>query len=80
MRLWQTTTSSLRDGCCIVMLQEKWPDLSISLSTIKRARKDDLGWVKSKPKYCQLIRNANKDTGLEWMSGQVYQGAVQRLL
>ena len=39
----------------LVMLQEKWPDLNVLLSTIKRARKDDLGWVKSKPKYCELI-------------------------
>ena len=49
----------------LILLQEKWLDLRVSLSTIKRARKD-LGWVKSKPKYCQLIRTANKEKRLEW--------------
>ena len=49
----------------LMQLQEKWPDLRVSLSTIKRSRKEDLGWVKSKPKYCQLIRTANKEKRLE---------------
>ena len=35
-------------GQLLIMLQEKWPDLSVSLSTIKRVRKDDLGWVMPK--------------------------------
>ena len=50
----------------LLMLQDKWPDFSASLSTIKRARKEDLGWIKSKPKYCQLIRVANKQKRLDW--------------
>ena len=35
-----------------MMLQEKWPDLRVALPAIKWAHKDDLGWVRLKPKYC----------------------------
>ena len=38
---------------------------NVSLSTIKRCRKD-LGWVATAPKYCQLIREQNKQKRLEW--------------
>ena len=41
------------------MLEERWPDLQVLISTIKRARKYDLGWICTRPKYCQLIRVAN---------------------
>ena len=37
----------------------------MSLSTVKRARQD-LGWVINSPKYCQLIRDANKTKRLVW--------------
>ena len=40
------------------LLCEKWPDLHVSIPTIKRTRKD-MGWVCTKPHYCQLIRNVN---------------------
>ena len=40
------------------LLSEKWPDLHISIPTIKRVRKD-MGWVCTKPHYCQLIRNVS---------------------
>ena len=43
-----------------MMLTEKWPELqSVSLSTIKRCRQH-LGWISTTPRYCQLIREANK--------------------
>ena len=48
------------------VLQKKWPEFSVSLTTIKRARKDDLGWIKTRPKYCQLIRAGNQQKLLEW--------------
>ena len=38
------------------MLLEKWPNLQVSLPTIKRNRKE-LGWVCTKPHYCQLLRD-----------------------
>ena len=36
-----------------------------SLSTIKRVRKQ-LGWVSTTPRYCQLIREANKKKRYDW--------------
>lgn len=38
------------------LLQEKWPDLQVSLPTVKRVRKE-LGWVCTRPHYCQLLRD-----------------------
>ena len=37
------------------MLGEKWPDIIISKTTIKRERRL-LGWVCTRPHYCQLLR------------------------
>ena len=48
-----------------MMLEDRWPDVKVSLSTVKRARKH-LGWIATKPKYCQLIRDANKEKRLLW--------------
>ena len=47
------------------MLCSKYPDLSMSISTVERARRE-LGWVVTTPKYCQLIREANRLKRLEW--------------
>ena len=38
------------------MLLEKWSNLQVSLPTIKRNR-NELGWVCTKPHYCQLLRD-----------------------
>ena len=40
------------------LLTEKWPSLRVSLPTIKRIRKE-LGWVCTKPHYCQLLRDVS---------------------
>ena len=37
------------------LLVREWPDIDVSISTIKRIRKQ-LGWIPTRPKYCQLIR------------------------
>lgn len=37
----------------------------MSLRTVARTRKQ-LGWMITSPKYCQLIRDANKGKRLEW--------------
>ena len=37
------------------ILTEKYPTFEASLVTIRRARQD-LGWVSTRPHYCQLIR------------------------
>jgi len=47
---------------------EDFPD--VSLSTIKRRRKE-LGWVCTRPHYCQLIRAANKEKRKEWCQVQL---------
>ena len=41
------------------LLEEKWPYLQVSLSTIKRNRKQ-MGWVCTRPHYCQLLRTVSK--------------------
>ena len=47
------------------LLIDKFPELSMSVSTVERARRE-LGWVVTVPKYCQLIRIANKEKRKEW--------------
>lgn len=48
------------------LLVARWPELrNISITNIKRCRKR-LGWVATRPRYCQLIRESNKDKRLEW--------------
>ena len=46
------TARQLRD-----LVEDRWPETKASLSTYKRARKD-LGWIVTRPRYCQLIREA----------------------
>ena len=40
------------------ILTNKYPSFEVSLPTIRRARQD-LGWVSSRPHYCQLIREVS---------------------
>ena len=51
-------------------LLETWPSLNVSLTTIKRARKEK-GWVSTRPHYCQLLREANKIKRVEWCKKQM---------
>ena len=37
------------------LLTARWPELQVSIPTIKRVRKR-LGWVCTRPHYCQLLR------------------------
>ena len=46
-------------------LLDKWPELSVSIRTVRRARWS-LGWKSTRPKYCQLVREVNKQKRLEW--------------
>jgi len=61
----ETTARQLRSS-----LVEKYPGLEVSLSTIKRHRKQ-LGWVCTRPHYCQLIRELNKVKRLVWCQEQL---------
>ena len=56
----ELTTSKLHD-----LLLKSIPDVEVSTATLKRARRE-LGWITSTPKYCQLIRDSNKQKRLEW--------------
>ena len=48
------------------LLVAKWPELrDTSVANIKRYRKR-LVWVATRPRYCQLIWELNKDKRLEW--------------
>ena len=52
-------------------LGEKFPELpDVSLSTIKRCRRE-IGWVCTRPHYCQLIRENNKVKRKEWCQKQI---------
>ena len=37
------------------MLLSKWPELQVSIATIKRVRRQ-MGWVCTRPHYCQLLQ------------------------
>ena len=50
-------------------LMERYPALRVSLSTVKRQR-SQLGWVATRPHYCQLIRELNKIKRLVWCKEQ----------
>ncbi len=46
-------------------LLEAFPNVIASVATVRRARQE-LGWVSTTPKYCQLIREVNKEKRLNW--------------
>ena len=45
------------------LLYIHWPGLNVSISTVKRVRRS-LGWVTSRPKYCQIVRELNMEKRL----------------
>ena len=45
-----------RRACCL--LAERWPTFQVSLPTLKRVCKN-LGWVCTRPHYCQLLRDVS---------------------
>ena len=47
------------------IIETRWPGLEVSISTVKRARKN-LGWIAMWPKYCQLVREVNRQKRLAW--------------
>ena len=55
------------------LLENRWPGLQVSLSTIKRACRS-LGWVATRPKYSQLVREANKEKRVAWCQEQISKG------
>ena len=40
------------------ILVERWPNLNVTLSTIKRIR-NQIGWKCTRPHYCQMVRDVS---------------------
>ena len=54
-------------------LEERFPHLRVSIATVKRVRREN-GWVCTRPHYCQLIREVNKEKRLVWCQEQMKDG------
>ena len=54
------------------LLQEAFPGVEVSISTIKRARRE-LGWVGKRTRYCALISD-NKEKRVSWCQDQLDGG------
>ena len=52
------------------MLEEAYPCIDISISTLKRARRE-LGWVGKRTRYCALISENNKEKRVTWCQQQL---------
>lgn len=52
------------------LLTERWPDLQVSISTIKCTWKE-MGWVCTRPHYCQLLCHFNKRKRMIWCQEQL---------
>ena len=59
------------------LLSSRWPDLRVSAAMIKRTRKD-MGWVCTRPHYCQLLRDVSFTTVRS--SCNQWGSAVRRIL
>ena len=55
------------------MFEEKYPEVSISISTINRVRRE-LGWVAKRTRYCAMIAERNKEKRVEWCQEQIRAG------
>ena len=58
-----TEDNKLTSRQLFALFGTKYPDVQVSISTIKRARKQK----SKKTRYCALIREANKEKRLEWL-------------
>ncbi len=58
------------------MLETAFPELKISESTVKRARRE-LGWMAKKTRYCALISETNQEKRVQWCKQQVEGGDLE---
>ena len=58
------------------MVVKEYPDLSVSVSTIKKARRA-LGWNSKKTRYCALISEINKEKRMTWCLDRVAEGDLE---
>ena len=54
----------------------KYPEIQISISTVKRARRH-LGWISKKTRYCALIWEVIKEKRLLWYQERVEQNDLE---
>lgn len=60
----------------LAKLKDQFPDLSVSINTIKRAKRE-LGWAAKKTRYCALISESNQEKRVEWCQKQVEEGDLE---
>ena len=53
--------------------KDAYPTVDASLTTIKRAQRY-LGWTAKRSRYCQLIREVNREKRVEWCLDRVIAG------
>ncbi len=58
------------------MLSDKFPDLHVSLTTVKRARRA-LGWSSKKTRYCALISHINEEKRMTWCMDRVAEADLE---
>ena len=71
-----TNDNELTSRQLFSLFSTKYPEVQVSISTIKRVRKH-LGWVSKKTRYCALIREVNKEKRLEWCKERVEQNDLE---
>ena len=55
---------------------KEYPDLSVSVSTIKRGRRA-LGWNSKRTRYCAMIIDINKEKQMTWCVDHVAEGDLE---
>ena len=58
------------------MVVKEYPDLIVSVSTIKRARRA-LGWNSKRTRYCAMISDVNKEKRMTWCLDHVAEGDLE---
>lgn len=66
----------LTSGQLYRMFNNAYPDVDVSLSTVKRARRE-LGWIGKRTRYCALISENNKDKRVAWCKERLQTGDLQ---
>ena len=67
----ELTGTQLRDK-----LKEQYPSLEVSISTVKRTRRN-LGWVSKRTRYCALISETNREKRKKWSEERIAQNDLE---
>ena len=71
-----TEDNELTSRQLFALFSTKYPDVQVSISTIKRARQH-LGWISKKTRYCALIREVNKEKRLQWCKERLEENDLE---